>query len=430
VSAQVAAAPPNVPLTPLERQAAEQARDEARQAFAERRYDEAFRKAHAALVQTTGHAVDPELLQSEWEIMGRIEFAEESFADARADFAQEYAALRSANREASEEAALNLQRTAATFTSEDNFVAAEAPLSRALRLRRELHGNPALLASNLADVAHLFAQTSRAEQARRAIAEGLALLKPGSEADDDAIYQLQMALAALELRDGDDARSAAAFSAAADAAGRHEQSHAVEELDALQRLIDRQNRLGQFRKSIETGERALHLDQRFPDAESPRSEIALGLISSAAAMGDSAQVRRLLVQYHGASRALHVGSGVLEDALPPQGSVQEHQKPPPHEPEPPAEAALIARNHAVVESLRPAFKACYTASLATPPTTTGSLHLKLTLQKGGSVAELSAFAVALPVSLVDCVLTKAATSQFDPRNDEHAVITVPITFKP
>ena len=445
VSTPVAAAPPKVtaaptatatpqpqpttPLTPLERRAAEQARDEARQAFAEGKYDVALRKAHAALAQTTGHAADPELLQSEWEILGRIELAEESFAAARADFAWEYAALQQANRGLGEEAALNLQRTAAAFTGEGNFAAAEGTLIQALRLRRTLNDNPAALASNLADLAQLFGQTSRVGQARNAVAEGLALLKPGGDAEDNGIYQLQMVLAALELREGDDSRSAAAFSAAADAAGRHERSHAADELDALQRLIDRQNRLKQFRKSSEIGERALRLDQRFPDAQSPRPEIIIGLIWSAAAAGDSARAKALLAQYHGASRVLHVDTSTFEDALPARDSMPVQEKPPRNQPEPPATVTLLARNHEVVDALRPAFNACYDAALATAPNTAGFLQLQLTLKKSASVAEVSALALWLPTSLVDCALTHAAKSQFDLHNGEHAVILVPLKVR-
>jgi hypothetical protein len=81
-----------------------------------------------------------------------------------------------------------------------------------------------------------------------------------------------------------------------------------------------------------------------------------------------------------------------------------------------------------VVEMRKDFRACYQRALAKDAELQGSVRLSITVGADGRVTESRGTAFGLPVETVDCVLTRAASTQFDAPVGGKAVIAVPVTF--
>jgi len=400
--------------------------DEARKAVNETRWLDAVNQANRALALLgPAQAASPDVATNTYEVLGLAEMSLLNFGEARAAFTKQLALLESQGQGASEGAALSLQRSALTLTRERHFSDAEPLLKRALELRRRLGERPPI-AQTLADVASLYVQATRYPDARAALDEGAALLEPGDEANDAALFHLQMVRAEYFRYQGNLRASLQPFADAADAASRHEATLAGDALEALLRLGDTQSSLEQRQAAVSTLERALALSRRHPDLHKAGVQVTFALLLAYRGNNQAAQADALFGSNASATRTLHVRSHTFDNTVPPDDSAQERTL----VQSAPKPAVMLADVGQVVNSMRMGFRDCYQAGLGSDRTMSGSLRLRIDINSEGAVETASIQSIGLSVAVVDCVLENAGAGKFSPPDGGHAQITVPVTFVP
>jgi tetratricopeptide (TPR) repeat protein len=304
------------------------------------------------------------------------------------------------------------------------------------------HADLIIIAYTYVDLARVLMQASRAATARGALADAMSLLKPGRKPDDAGIVYAQQALGDLSLQELDPVTALAAFSTASAVAARHKPEWASREIAALTGLAKAQRELHRPADMRSSWERALYLDEHFPDRDSPRYETILSLVAAYSSVGDP-RAGQLFARYHGFQRIMDIATATFA-----YGTASfDRPKPAPSTALSPVSASASAPTLAlgalptelltppadsdparVVKDMRAGFQACLQASPAQSAGQRGMVRLLIKVDKRGTVGAVSSLTLGLPVTLTDCLLARASTAMFDPPEGGSIVLAVPMTF--
>jgi hypothetical protein len=304
------------------------------------------------------------------------------------------------------------------------------------------HADLIIIAYTYVDVARVLMQASRAATAREALLDAMSLLKPGSKPEDAGITYAEQTLGELSLQEWDPVTALAAFSTASATAARHEPDWASREIAALRGVANAQNQLHRPADVRSTWERAVYLDEHFPDRDSPRYDVILSLVTAYASAGDP-RADQLFARYHGFQRVMDVATATFSyrtqsfdrpkpappSALAPLAPAFPAPAPVlgtlPTEPLTPPTVSDPARLEA---GMRAGFQACMQASFARSAGQHGVVRLLVTVNKGGAASVVSSLTLGLPVTLTDCLLARVSAEIFAPTEGGSAVNLVPMTF--
>jgi hypothetical protein len=334
------------------------------------------------------------------------------------------------------------RRALAAQRRSDAANSSEQALLALKRGRVVSHADLIIIAYTYVDVARVLMQASRAATAREALLDAVSLLKPGSKPEDAGIIHAEQTLGELSLQEWDPVTALAAFSTASATAARHE--WVSREIAALRGVANAQNQLHRPADVRSTWERAVYLDEHFPDRDSPRYDAILSLVTAYASAGDP-RADQLFARYHGFQRVMDVATATFSYRT--QSFDRPKPAPPsalaPLAPAPPAPAPAPVLGTLPTEPLTPptvsdparleagmraGFQACMQASFARSAGQHGVVRLLVTVNNGGAASLVSSLTLGLPVTLTDCLLARVSAAIFAPPEGGSAVNLVPMTF--
>jgi tetratricopeptide (TPR) repeat protein len=274
---------------------------------------------------------------------------------------------------------------------------------------------PRYRAEALTSLAHCLVKEQRPADAREAVAQALALTAPGALAQDRRIFELQITQAEAFRAEHDSVAAIGSFSAAVDAAARHQSELAPGFVQASLKLAETLEALGRHQAATKALERALAVAKQSRDALPLAGNIAQALAAIYEESGEPRRAQALRGEYATETQDPGAASpGTAASAAP----------------SPDAATANRGDQRAALQvaSMQADFRACYQASLADDYDLAGRVELVIRVAADGRVAGVKANGPSLPPTAVECLLRRAALARFDPPAGGHGTITVPVTF--
>ncbi|HKY39867.1 MAG TPA: tetratricopeptide repeat protein [Polyangiaceae bacterium] len=307
--------------------------------------------------------------------------------------------------------------------------AAEPGLRGALERSRALEPvHREALSVSLGELASCLVSLKRTAEARPLLAEALALWQPGSAEADRRIFVLQIVLGESHRYDKNNELAVAPFRAAIEAASRHEAERAVALVEAATRLASTLSLLKRHDEAIAILDHALKVAQRYPSSAQYSTRIALELAGAYYSAGKHDRALELLDSFQTTGRTLRTSDMTFSDV--PARELFAPAPPPatPRASTPAPSSGNVQNTARRVAEMRADFRKCYQAALVEDAQLLGSVRIRIEVGADGRVTESKGLGFGLPVELVDCVLRRAAATEFDAPEGGKAVIMVPVTF--
>lgn len=363
-------------------------------------------------------------------LLGRARYQRRAYADARAAFQAELEIYEAIGERESEASALAHERIALTYTAEKQYPQAATELERSISIRKNLvSGDPLTIATLEGELASVLLKLGRHSEVRSLVQEALSRLSSGGAREDSVIFQLQTTLAESWFRE-DPSKAVAAYTAAVEAASRHEAAMAPQLVEALRYLAGAHVSDGQRERAVATLERALPIAERHEETREKVDALARLLIEMHE-FGEQASLAAAVFEKYATVRKLDAVEGTIRDvssARAPSPAPAELPESTPDSKSKALASATVTNVTQVVGGMRQGFRACYDAELARQPWFEGSVKLTIEVGETGQVTAVTARFLGLPVAVVDCVLRHAAAASFEPPEGGKAVISLPVTF--
>jgi tetratricopeptide (TPR) repeat protein len=347
-----------------------------------------------------------------------------------------------------------LVKQGVALQKDGQHAAAEPILRAALERSRALQPSQReALSESLGELATCLVSLKRTAEARLLLTEALALWQPGSADADRRIFVLQLTLAESHRYDKNLDLAVTPFRAALEAASRHEAQRSVALIEAATRLASTLSLLQRKDEAIAVLEHAFQVARRHRTNSRYDKRIALELAGAYQSAGKRDRALELLNGFQAFRRVLRTSDMTFSDLPEPvvlapdpfpnaavasssTAIVSTTPAPSPSATQPATSGTSppspsrgnVANAAERVGEMRKDFRACYQRALASDPDLQGTVRLSILVGADGRVTECSGTGFGLPVETIDCLLIRAASTQFDPPEGGKAVIAVPITF--
>ncbi len=326
--------------------------------------------------------------------------------------------------------------------------AAEPGLREALERSRAVKPvHQEALSASLGELASCLVSLKRTAEARPLLAEALALWEPGSADADRRIFVLQIDLGESHRYDKNNELALAPFRAALEAASRHEAERAVALIEAATRLASTLSLLKRHEEAVAVLDHALQVAQRYPASGKYAKRVALELAGAYYSAGKHERALELLDGFQTTGRALRTSDMTFSDVparelfepgptpsnpaaptAPTAPTAPAAPAAPPPAGTPTAPSGTVQNAARRVAEMRADFRKCYQAALAQDAQLQGSVRIRIEVGADGGVTAAKGLGFGLPAETVDCVLRRAASTEFDAPEGGRAVIVLPVTF--
>lgn len=308
-----------------------------------------------------------------------------------------------------------LLRSGRSFVQQKRLQEGEMQLRQAIRLAWGF-AEPWLQyrAEALTSLGHCLVKQQRTTDARAAVAQALALTKPGMLVDDRRIFELQITKAEAFRAEHDTLAAVDPFTAAVEAASRHPRELSPPFVQASLKLSETLEALGRHQAATKALERALEVAKHSPEAAPLAPNVAQALAAIYEESGEPRRAQELLADYATAGP---------ESPPAAAGNASTAPSPSTAKTSPSSDKAALE-----LASMQADFRACYQASLADDYDLAGKVELVIRVAADGRVAAVKANGPSLPPTAVECLLRRAALARFDPPAGGSSTITVPVTF--
>jgi len=309
-----------------------------------------------------------------------------------------------------------LLRSGRSFVQQKRLQEGEMQLRQAIRLAWGFAEPwPQYRAEALTSLGHCLVKQQRTADAREAVAQALALTKPGMLADDRRIFELQITKAEAFRVEHDTLAAVDPFTAAVEVASRHPRELSPPFVQASLKLSETLEALGRHQAATKALERALEVAKQSPEAAPLGPNVAQALAAIYEESGEPRRAQELLADYATATPESPAAKSGNASVATPSPSAAKRS--------PSSDKAALE-----LASMQADFRACYQASLADDYDLAGKVELVIRVAADGRVAAVTANGPSLPPTAVECLLRRAALARFDPPAGGSGTITVPVTF--